>query len=236
MGSAWESAAEGGAMLGAMMYGFLYGLLNVLRGVRIFRWRAEGMNNLPPRGENGMIIVMNHIHWMDIPVIGAMLPFSHRLSWLAKSEIFRPAVAGWFFRSMQVIPINRGKRDLAALDAAVAALRAGAVLLIFPEGHRSRTGVLQPGRGGAVRLAMQAGVPLVPVGVIGTEHGLGGSFTRKPVLLRIGAPYTIPPTPDGKIPPELMDRLTAEMMHHIAELLPPDRRGPYTLPAPAGQG
>jgi 1-acyl-sn-glycerol-3-phosphate acyltransferase len=219
-------------MLGALMYGFIYSFLHAMRGIRIFRWSAEGMERLPTRERGGMIIAMNHIHWMDIPVIGAMLPFSHRLSWLGKSELFQNPVVGWWLRQMQVIPIRRGKRDLAALDAAVEGLRAGAVLLIFPEGHRSRSGVLQPGRGGAVRLAMQSGVPIVPVGVIGTEHGLDGSFRRRPVLLRVGEPFTIAPTPDGKIPPELMDQLTSDMMQRIAALLPEERRGPYALPAP----
>jgi 1-acyl-sn-glycerol-3-phosphate acyltransferase len=150
---------------------------------------------------------MNHIHWLDIPVIGGMLPFRYRLSWLAKIELFAHPIAGWFFRQMNVIPIKRGRRDLAALDAAADALRAGAVLLIFPEGHRSRDGVLQPGRGGVVRLAMQAGVPIVPVAIIGSEHGVAGAFRREQVRLRIGQPYIIAPTSDGKIPPDMMDQL-----------------------------
>ncbi len=219
-------------MFGWICYSFLWSILQVLR-LFPFRWKIEGLENLPPRKSGGMIIAMNHIHWMDIPVIGGSLPLSYRLSWLAKSELFRNPLVGWWFRQMSVIPINRGKRDLAALEAAVTALRGGAVLLIYPEGHRSRNGVLLPGRGGAVRLAMQSGMPIVPVAIIGTEHGLKGSLARKPVTLRIGAPYTVAPTPDGKIPPDLMEQLTNEMMLRIAALLPPERRGPYAqLPAP----
>jgi 1-acyl-sn-glycerol-3-phosphate acyltransferase len=214
-------------MIGWLCYGFLYSFLHVMRLIGIFRWKVEGSANLPPREAGGMIIAMNHINWMDIPVIGAMLPFRYRLSWLAKSELFKNPISGWWFRQMQVIPVNRGKRDLAALDTSVQALKDGAVLLIYPEGHRSRDGVLLPGRGGAVRMAMQSGMPIVPVAIIGTEHGLRGSLTRKPVLLRIGAPFTVAPTADGKIPPDLMDQLTGEMMQRIATMLPPERRGPY---------
>lgn len=220
-------------MFGAIVYALLHGLLNFFRVIGWWRWNVEGMENLPPRGQGGMIIAMNHIHWMDIPVIGGSLPYSHRLSWLAKSELFENPLAGWFFRQMQVIPIKRGKRDLAALERAIEALRGGAVLLIFPEGHRSRSGVLMPGHGGAVRLAMQAGVPILPVAVSGTEHGLSGSFRRRPVHLQIGKPYNVPSTPDNKIPPELMEQLTADMMQRIAAMLPPERRGPYALPAEA---
>jgi 1-acyl-sn-glycerol-3-phosphate acyltransferase len=222
-------------MFGWLCYSFLWSILRLLR-LFPFRWKVEGLENLPPRDAGGMIIAMNNVHWVDIPVIGGSLPLRYRLSWLAKSELFQNPLIGAWFRQMKVIPINRGKRDLAALDAAVTALKAGAVLLIYPEGHRSRNGVLLPGRGGAVRLAMQSGMPIVPVAIFGTERGLAGSLTRKPVTLRIGAPYTVPPTADGKIPPDLMDQLTTEMMQRIAALLPPERRGPYAqLPASASE-
>jgi 1-acyl-sn-glycerol-3-phosphate acyltransferase len=214
-------------MFGWLCYGFLYSILRGLVLLRIFRWKVEGLENLPPRQAGGMIIAMNHVHWMDIPVIGGMLPLSYQLSWLGKSELFKNPIIGWWFRQMKVIAINRGKRDLAALETSVQALRDGAVLLIYPEGHRSRDGVLLPGRGGAVRMAMQSGMPIVPVAVLGTEQGLKGSLTGKPVTLRIGAPFVVPPTADGKIPPDTMDQLTTEMMQRIAVMLPPDRRGPY---------
>jgi 1-acyl-sn-glycerol-3-phosphate acyltransferase len=214
-------------MIGALMYAILYSIINSFRLVGWWRWRIIGLEKLPPRQAGGMIIAVNHIHWVDIPAVGGMLPFAYRLSWLAKVEIFANPVAGWFFRAMNVIPIKRGRRDLAALDAAVEALRAGAVLLIFPEGHRSRTGVLQAGRGGAVRLAMQSGVPIVPLAITGSEHGLGGTFLREPLTVQVGEPYTIAPTESGKIPPDLMDQLTADMMQRIAAMLPAEKRGPY---------
>jgi 1-acyl-sn-glycerol-3-phosphate acyltransferase len=216
-------------MLGAIMYGFIYGLIHFLRLIGLWRWRVEGLEQLPPREMGGMIIAMNHVHWLDILAIGGMLPFRYRLSWLAKSELFKNQLVAWWLTEMQVIAIKRGKRDLAALDTAVDALKGGAVLLVYPEGHRSRTGVLQPGRGGAIRVSMQSGTPIVPVAISGTEHGLLGSFTRKPVVVRIGKPFTISPTPDGKIPPDMMDQLTTDMMSRIASMLPEPMRGPYQL-------
>lgn len=214
-------------MFAYVVYGILYLIINFFRLIGWWRWSISGIERLPPREQGGMILVMNHINWVDIPAVGAMLPFRYRLSWLAKIEIFSHPLAGWFFRNMDVIPIRRGKRDLAALDAAAQALRNGAVLLIFPEGHRSRNGILQPGRGGAVRLAMQAGVPLVPMAITGTEHGFRGTLLRKPVHITIGEPYRVEPLPDNKIPADVMEQLTNEMMLKIAAMLPPAQRGPY---------
>lgn len=214
-------------MFAVLSYGLLYIVFNFARLIRWFRWHVEDLEHLPPRASGGMVIVMNHIHWMDIPIIGTLLPLAYRLSWLAKIELFRNPFLAWWFRRMNVIPIHRGKGDAAALDAAVRALQNGAVLLVFPEGHRSRSGVLLPGRGGALRLAMQSGVPIVPVAITGTEHGFWGTLARKPVLVRIGRPYTVAPVPDDQVPQELMEELTTDMMWRIAAMLPEARRGPY---------
>ena len=209
------------------MYGFLHLMINFFRMIGWWRWKIEGRENLPPRQLGGMVVVINHVNWIDIPAVGALLPFAYRLSWLGKAELFDRPIPRWFYRNMQVIPINRGRRDMAALDASVGALRSGAALLIFPEGHRSRTGVLQVGRGGAVRLAMQSGVPIIPMAISGSEHGFKGAWLRKPLTVRIGQPYIIPPTQSGKIPADLMNRCTNDLMQRIAALLPEDRRGPY---------
>jgi 1-acyl-sn-glycerol-3-phosphate acyltransferase len=127
---------------------------------------------------------------------------------------------------MKVIPIKRGKRDLSALAAAEEALKQGEVLAIFPEGHRSRTGGLQEGRSGAVRLAVRSGCPIVPVAIWGTEAGWTGAWLRKPLHLRIGKPYH-PGVTGDTIPWNRMNELTDEMMLRIAALLPEQYWGVY---------
>lgn len=219
-------------MVGALMYAIIYGTIHFFRLIGWWRWNVEGIENLPSRQASGMIVAMNHVNGLDIPAVGALLPFAYRLSWLGKIEIFENPIAGWFYRRMNVIPIKRGRRDVAALDVAVEALKAGAALLIFPEGHRSRSGVLQEGRSGAIRMAIQADVPIVPLAITGSEQGLKGTCLRRQLTIRIGKPYMITPTESGKVPSSLMDQHTTDLMLRIAMLLPEDRRGRYAqLPA-----
>lgn len=215
-------------MIGAILYALIIYPARILMKLGWFRWRIEGLENLPPRQSGGMVLVMNHVNWLDILAIGALMPFSYRLSWLGKSEIFEHPAANWFFRTLNVIPIQRGKRDLAALEVAEKNLRDGAILMIFPEGHRSVTGMLQQGHGGAVRLALRGGATIIPAAITGSHYGLKGSFQRKQLLIRIGMPYTlVEPTPGNKISARAMNFLTTDMMVRIASLLPEANRGHY---------
>ncbi len=211
-----------------ILYMLIITPLRVLRGLGWCRFRLEGRENLPPREVGGMILAMNHANWLDIPAVSAMIPLSHRLSWLGKSEIFEHPFGNWFFHTMQVVPIRRGRRDMAALDALEDALRAGAVLIIFPEGTRSKDGALQKGHSGTIRLAMRTGVPVVPMAMSGNKHGVRGLVReRKPMVFRIGTPYRVLPTESGRVPASMMQALTADLMYRIASMLPEEDRGVY---------
>ena len=138
---------------------------------------------LPTTG--GVILASNHLSFIDSFAIPIVAP--RPVSFLAKSEYFTGrgvggAVRRWFFEAIESIPVDRHSSRAAqeSLDAALAVLRAGRAFGIYPEGTRSRDGRLYKGRTGVAWLALTAGVPVVPVGLRGTDEvqPIGSSFPR----------------------------------------------------------
>jgi 1-acyl-sn-glycerol-3-phosphate acyltransferase len=200
---------------------FLQTITGMLRRLGVLKWSVVGREHLPPKGQP-FVLIVNHVKWHDILVVAGTIPLTHIPYWLAKSELFKP-VLGWWLTSMQAISVKRGQSDSAALDAAVASLKQNHVMIVFPEGHRSGTGKLQKGRGGAVRMALRAGVPIVPVAIHGVEKGMGA-----PITITYGKAWQ-PVSQSGviNIDPDEMTALTDEMMCRIAEMLPSEYHGYY---------
>lgn len=207
-----------------ILYRAIRGLLWLLRHIW-WRWTIVGLDRLPPPG-TGMILALNHMHWLDTFVIGESLPIALRVKWLAKAELFTNPLIGNWLRLIGAIPIKRGKRDLQAMAVAEEALQQGAALIIFVEGHRSATGSLQVAQPGAIRLAARTACPIVPIGLSGTENGVRGAFLRQPIQVHIGEPYRVQ-TASTTIPPAQMDALITTMMLRLAALLPERYWGVY---------
>jgi len=206
-------------------FAFIHWLSDILRRWGVFRWQVNGVAALPPVGQP-FVLVVNHITWSDIWLVAATIPLTHIPHWLAKAELFNP-LTRWWFNGMQAIPVRRGQHDVGAIDMAVETLKAGNIMIVFPEGTRSRNGKLKKGRGGAMRMAIRAGVPIVPVGITGVEGGL-----RAPASITYG-PAWQPVSFSGvdTIDPDEMNALTDEMMRHIAALLPAEYHGYYAADA-----
>jgi 1-acyl-sn-glycerol-3-phosphate acyltransferase len=179
--------------------------------------------------------VANHISNLDPPLIGGNLAphLGRPPRFLAKDALFK-GVGGWFLRSQGVIPVKAGGSDIEAYRAAKAVLDVGGVVVILPEGTRSRDGVLGEPKPGVALLATRLGVPILPVGVSDTDALLGrGSAVPRfgtPVTLRIGRPFTL--TLDPTLPRrEAMGAASEELMRRIAALLDERHRGRFgTLP------
>ncbi len=123
---------------------------------------------LPPLPDGPLIFASNHESALDIWVLVEQLPRIVRF--VAKAELFRIPVFGWYLRLGGHVPVDRGDRAqaIASLRAAAQVVRAGTSLIVFPEGTRSRDGRIQPFKKGPFALAMEAGVPVVPVAIAGS--------------------------------------------------------------------
>jgi 1-acyl-sn-glycerol-3-phosphate acyltransferase len=143
--------------------------------VRLFtRARAVGLENVPATG--GVVYAINHLHWIDIPLVGLLSP--RTVYFVAKAEAANYPVAGGFLRLHGAIAIHRGESDREAVRRMRDEARSGHVVGLFVEGTRQRSGrpgVAQPG---AAMVGMQESVPIVPVAIYGTQFWKPGNFRR----------------------------------------------------------
>lgn len=191
------------------------------------RWEVRGKKNVPLN--EPLIVVANHVHLLDPPLLVLSLP--RWISFMAKEELFHSWFLGPIVRWAQAFPAyNKGtvryKREM--LKRAEETLENGFVLGMFPEGTRSRGGQLLPGHPGSVIIALKNDVSILPVGIIGTEKlkGLGWLWQRPQITVNIGQPFRLPSV-DGKMSKAKMKLRTELIMREIAALLPPEHRGAY---------
>ena len=188
-------------LIGGASLPFLYGL---------YRLQARGREHLPAEG--GYVLAANHISNFDPWPLGVPLWPRRFLRFMAKSELYWWPLTH-FLNGGGAFPVRRGQRDEEAIEAAVDLARDGHVVAMFPEGTRQRKGLrkrfeARP-RTGAARIAIDAGVPLVPAAIKGTDR-----------LARFGqlkVAYGEPLPPEGT-PHELTERLMAEIERLYASL------------------
>jgi 1-acyl-sn-glycerol-3-phosphate acyltransferase len=151
--------------------GLLFRKLAVVHQVLNPLWHFQITGHVPSDPRRPYVVVANHESFVDILLI-AHLPFE--MKWLSKVEFFRIPFVGWLMRLAGDVPLVRGERSSAesALAACRERLDQRVSVMIFPEGTRSKDGALQPFKDGAFRLAIEAGVPVLPVVVHGTRDAL----------------------------------------------------------------
>ncbi len=201
------------------------------------RIRVEGaVDRIPRRGP--LIIAVNHLSNADGVVVGGWLTpaLGRRIHWLAKREMLEWPVVGPIARAGSIHPVDRGAADIEAFRLAQRILEAGNVLVLFPEGTRSRTGGLQRPREGLALLALRTGAPILPVGLAGTDRFWPrGSYPHPGarITMRVGEAFTLAEALGGGARDRRAAKVlgTEVIMRRIAALLPPRYRGVYLEPA-----
>jgi 1-acyl-sn-glycerol-3-phosphate acyltransferase len=195
----------------------LYNLVGVLSApllYGVYRLRARGLENLP--GEGGYVLACNHVSNFDPWPIGVPLWPKRFLRFMAKSELYRWPLTP-VLNAVGAFPVRRGQRDAEAIATAVRLARAGNVVAMFPEGTRRTKGLVKRfearPRSGAARIALEAGVPLVPVAVKGTDKLM--RFGR--LRVAYGAPLEIDDLRGGDVA-EAAHEATERLMVKILEL------------------
>jgi 1-acyl-sn-glycerol-3-phosphate acyltransferase len=224
----------------------------------LWRVNVEGREHIPRRGP--VVLAANHQSFCDsffLPLV------RRRVTYVAKAEYFESWHTSWFFRAAGQIPMNRGGGDASqrALDTARDVLNGGSILGIYPEGTRAPDDRLHKGHTGVARLALRCGVPVIPVGLIGTRGVQPpGSRLMRPfhaVTVRFGPPLDVArvepsePSPNGSHPngshpdgshrseepdSDQLRAATDELMRAIASLSGQKYVDQYATRAPARNG
>ena len=214
---------------------FYFGARALVRPLVKLFWnpRFTGLENIPREG--GFIIASNHLANIDSFILPVALP--RQIRFVAKDTLWmqkglRGHILRWFFDAVGSVPVDRDalSSGKGALQAGLEILRQGSGFAIYPEGTRSKDGLLHPGKQGAAWLAVESGCPVIPVGLKGTQHLLTrrGLRERGIVTVRVGAPIHL----EG-IDPSLSKgvrrrMLNAKIMDEIQKLSGQRRAGAKT--------
>jgi 1-acyl-sn-glycerol-3-phosphate acyltransferase len=218
------------------MYWVIKAILKpLLRG--IYRIRVEGLENVPARGP--AIIAANHVSFLDSFFIPLVVP-RRRVTYLAKADYFKSWKTSWFFKMVGQIPMDRsgGSKSQAALDTALSVLKEGKLLGIYPEGTRSPDGYLYRGRTGVARLALTAGVPVIPVGLVGTAEVMPKDAKmprlsgRQTVRVKYGQPLEFTRYAGRERDRMVLRSATDEIMYEIMQLSGQEYKDEYASKKP----
>lgn len=186
----------------------------------LFRPKATGLEHIPRRG--GAILAANHVSYLDPLLLPLVVP-RRRVLFLAKAKYIDNPALHWLLMGAGVIPVASDDPQAltAAVRAGVAALREGCLVGVFPEGTRSRDGLLHRGKTGIARMAIGAGVPVIPAGITGTRLALPrGAKLPRPHAVRIafGPPITLHGPAGGPADAAASRAATDQVMSAIAAL------------------
>ena len=179
----------------------------------IYRVRKIGLENVPREG--ALILAPNHFSQMDHFFVGVYL--RRKIRFMAKSQMFGPAVLTYIYKHGGVFPVRRGHHDEEAIKTANEILRQEEMLLVYAEGGRSRSQQLGQPKPGIGRIALESGAPVVPVAIYGSARVRGWKRLRFPrVTIQFGEPLSFPVEPAPSHERQL--EVATEVFGHVREL------------------
>lgn len=175
------------------------------------RMSVEGRENVPREG--AFVLAPIHRSYIDTPIASGCT--RRRMRFMGKDSLWRGQPFRWILSALGGFPVSRGTADREAIVRSIQVLESGEPLVLFPEGERKSGPIVQPLFDGAAYVACKAGVPIVPVGIGGSEAALGkGAKWMRPhkVHVIIGRPLPVPPRVDGRMPRSSI-RETSSLLH-----------------------
>jgi 1-acyl-sn-glycerol-3-phosphate acyltransferase len=173
-----------------------------------------------------VVLAPNHASYLDPPILQHAC--RHHVTFLMTEAIYKIAPIRWFFKAWGARPVPEGRSATRALKDALGAIKRGRLVAIFPEGHISRDGFMNRGRGGVTTLIARGNVPVIPVAIIGTYDALPRHRAlprRARVVVRFGSPIPAP----GRLSKEQVQDFADQIMDAIADL-GAARRAPTSVP------
>ncbi|WP_338887519.1 lysophospholipid acyltransferase family protein [Rhodococcus sovatensis] len=217
------------------VYRSVIGIARVVFAFEGLKFQVEGEENIPASG--GAVIAVNHTGYLDFTYAG--LPprrVKRYIRFMAKKEVFDNKISGPIMRSLKHIPVDRGA-GAESYKAAVSDLRKGELVGVYPEATISRSFEIKEFKSGAARMAIEAGVPIIPTVIWGAQRVWTKGFpkrlgrTKTPISIAVGAPID----PDGP-PDELTEKLHTTMKEMLLKLQEgyEHEPGAYWVPARLG--
>jgi len=199
----------------------------------------QGTEHIPASG--GAVLACTHVSYLDFIFCGlASLPAGRKTRFMAKQQIFKNRIAGPLMRGMHHISVDRSAGQ-ASYQEAVAKLKDGEVVGVFPEATISRSFTVKPIKTGAIRMAAAAGVPIIPVTVWGSQRlwtkGRPKNLTQRhvPILIRAGEPFRPTPQDDQDVlTKDLRARMTALLDQAQRDYPAAEQPGEWWLPTHLG--
>lgn len=203
-----------------------------------FRFDFQGDHHIPRKG--GAILAINHVSYLDFAIAGTgALPVKRYVRFMAKKEIFDNKIAGPLMRGMHHISVDRSN-GAPSYVAALKALKSGEIIGIFPEATISTSFEIKQLKSGALRLAVDAGVPIIPTIVWGGQRvytkGVKPNFKRAktPVSVSFGEPIHYGKEVDIEIAEQQLRQVMISMLREVQEKYPDSHVGQRWAPARLG--